>query len=298
MVGNTYTIEWRYLEELADGARPSDEAYCSFLVRFTDRPPGPGHCWFFGVNVVTPNKAHELDIPVSGLRAYLVVEAMVKADFQARVTNDVQLALSGRSRDDASALLDATYVFENQDFRNEFAGDAPSARDLITQITEAFQGVTLGNGVSLHQAIAADDYAGPEAYAAARALDTDTDWRDAPREVMASRCEFFSYLDGEGFRYYIPAAMCFSVEHNGESDTPQRTYWSLLPTVAPRDFGKGHGQRFDCAAFIARCGFNDAQIRAVYAFLCFMAVAREEGVDEEQLPAMRAWRTAATFLVG
>jgi hypothetical protein len=74
------------------------------------------------------------------------------------------------------------------------------------------------------------------------------------------------------------------------SDTPQRTYWSLMPTVAPRDFGWGHGKRFDSEAFITSCGFTDVQVHAIYRFLCFMAI---ECVHEEQLPALRQWRSSA-----
>ena len=62
----------------------------------------------------------------------------------------------------------------------------------------------------------------------------------------------------------------------------------MLPTVAPRDFGKGHGGRFDVEAFITGCGFDGPQVQALYAFLCFMAVVADEGVDEEQLPAIIA----------
>ena len=110
---------------------------------------------------------------------------------------------------------------------------------------------------------------------------------------MSARCEFFSYLDPAGFRYYLPAAMLLSLDpaERARSETPQRTYWSLLgPAIAPRDFGKGMGQAFDVEACIAQCEFTDAQVGAIYRFLCFMAVDGDEGVDEEQLPAMRRWR--------
>lgn len=290
-----YRIEWTYLGELADGQWPRDEAHCSFLIRFLERPPGPGHCAFLGMNVVTPAKARELGLAPEGRRGFLVVEHLSQAAFQDLVSKDVAEALAGRSQLDALSMLDRKYIVEGHDYREEIVADAPTADAMRALIEAVFAGVTRGSGVTLREALAEDDYAGPEAKKAARELDTDTDWHDVPKDVMRDRCEFFSYLDGPGFRYYIPAAMCFSLdaENRASSETPQRTYWSLLPTVAPRDFGKGHGGRFDVEAFITGCGFDGPQVQALYAFLCFMAVVADEGVDEEQLPAIRKWRESA-----
>lgn len=66
-----------------------------------------------------------------------------------------------------------------------------------------------------------------------------------------------------------------------------------LPIIDVRDFGKGEGKTFDVEAFIASHAFTEAQVRAIYRFLCFMACEGDEGVDEEQLPAMRKWRESA-----
>lgn len=290
-----YRIEWSYLAELADGKRPNAEAHCSFLIRFLETPLGRGHCAFFGMNVVTPEKAREIGLDPAGRRGFLVVENLTQAAFQHRVTTDVAVAFTGRDKLDALAVLDRKYILEAQDFRAEFVADAPTAEAMRALIETAFAGVSRGSGVTLREALAEDDYAGPEAKQAARELDTDTDWHDAPVDVMRERCEFFSYLDAPGFRYYIPAAMRFSLElaNRESSETPQRTYWSLLPTIAPRDYGKGHSHAFDPEALIASCGFDGPQVRALYAFLCFMAVVADEGVDEEQLEPMRKWRAAA-----
>lgn len=297
MINESYRLEWSYLDELSDVAgvpyKYGEEAHCNFLIRFLDVAPGDGHCAFLSVNVVTSAKAAELRIGSEGRRAYLVSDTMTQADFRRRVTDDVTSAFEQLPRHQALAQLDKNYVWESQDYRDEFRGDRIGAADLHMLIEHAFAGVTRGEGVTVHEALAEDSWASPEDLAAARAQDVDVDWHDAPREFMSAQCEFFSYLDTAGFRYYLPAAMLLSLDaaERGRSETPQRTYWSLLgPPIAPRDFGKGLGQTFDVEAFIAQCEFTDAQVRAIYRFLCFMAVDGDEGVDEEQLPVLRRWR--------
>jgi hypothetical protein len=296
VVNESYRLEWSYLGELSDVPGASyrqGEAHCDFLIRFLDVPPGEGHCAFLCVSVVTSAKAAELGIGPHGRRAYLVADTMTQAAFRRRVTDDVTSAFHRLPRHLALSQLDETYVWRNQDYRDEFGGDRIGAAELHMLIEHAFTGVTRGEGITLHEAIAEDDCATPEGLAAARAQDRDVDWHDAPREVLSARCEFFSYLDPPGFRYYLPAAMLLSLDaaERGRSETPKRTYWSLLgPPIAPRDFGKGLGKTFDVEAFIARCEFTDAQVGAIYRFLCFMAVDGDEGVDEEKLPVLRSWR--------
>jgi len=168
--------------------------------------------------------------------------------------------------------------------------------DVLKKIIEdSFAGVTRGGGITLHEAIAIDDYASPEEQAIARAKDIDIDWHDAPSDVITSNCSFFSYLDPISYRYYLPAAMMLCLNDKGETMTQlhHRTYWSLLPVIAPRDFGKGHGNAFDVEQFISECQFTDAQVSVIYRFLCWLAIEDDQGVDEEQLPAMRKWRVCA-----
>jgi hypothetical protein len=298
-----YRLEWSYLGELPIDSGPfkyGDEAHCGFLIRFLDTPPGPGHCASLCVNVITSAKAAQLGLGPEGRRAYLVANSMTQEAFCRRVTEDVSQALEQLPRLQALAQLNESYVWEFLDYCDEFRVDALRAQDLVVLVEEAFAGVTRGDGISLHEAIAMDDYATPETRAAARAQDHDTDWHDVPNNVLSAHCEVFSYLDPAGYRYYLPAAMllCLSAETRARSTTPQRTYWSLLPCVAPRDFGKGLGKDFDNEAFISRCGFTHAQVCAIYRFLCFMATEGNEGVDEEQLPAMRKWRECASGRTG
>ena len=298
MANASYCIEWSYLGELPEVAGipyKRDEANCDFLIRFLDVPPGNGHCAFLCVNVITPARAAELGVGPNGRRGYLVADAMTREDFCRRVTEDVRRAFDQLPRPQALAQLDETYIWRDQDYRDEFLDDVPRVEDLAALIEEAFAGVTRGEGVTLHEAIAEGDYAAPDAVAAARALDQDSDWHDVPRDVLAAHSELFSYLDAAGHRYYLPAVMLFSLDAaaRNRSETPLSAYWSLLPRLDVRDFGKGKGKTFDVEAFIASRAFTDAQVRAIYRFLCFMACEAGEGVDEEELPAMRKWRESA-----
>lgn len=81
---------------------------------------------------------------------------------------------------------------------------------LIAGIRRAFGDVQLGAGVSLHQAIAMDDYLTKEEIADARQHDTDTHWWEIPDETIAGFGSALSFVDAEGFRYYLPRfhALC------------------------------------------------------------------------------------------
>lgn len=293
---SSYRIEWNFLNELPEDRSGSrvGEAHCVFMVRFLDVPPGDDHCAFFATNVVTSEEA--LRLGIAAQRGFQISDTLTRSEFQAQVTAEVQNAFTQADhREVALQHLNRTYIHQDQDFRDEFRADAPSAEALAEQVELAFAGVQRGNGISLHEAIAIDDYATPEERATARSRDVDMDWHDAPADLMISTVSIWSVLDGEGLRYYLPAAilLCLDLERaEVVADLLTRTYWSLLPMIAPRDQGKGLGERFDPGAIISEGQFSDLQIQVSYRFLCWAAV-EHEGVDEDQLPAMRKWRARA-----
>ena len=84
---------------------------------------------------------------------------------------------------------------------------------LLKETRVAFGSVQRGNGITLHQAQAIDDYAGPEQELAARRLDTDRKWEDVPEQDIVRHYTALTFLDADGFRYYIPAYMSFAVKH-------------------------------------------------------------------------------------
>lgn len=90
------------------------------------------------------------------------------------------------------------------------------ADDLIATISEAFRGVTLGEGVGLQEAQGLDDYDDEETCAAYRAGDEKEDWRAISSDEL-NRCNSsLSFLDAEGMRFHLPAYM--TAELRGEYD--------------------------------------------------------------------------------
>jgi hypothetical protein len=84
---------------------------------------------------------------------------------------------------------------------------------LLKEIQDAFGSVQRGDGTTLHQAQAMDDYAGPEQELAARRLDTDQRWGDVPEQDIVRHYTALGFLNADGFRYYIPAHMSFAVKY-------------------------------------------------------------------------------------
>lgn len=80
-------------------------------------------------------------------------------------------------------------------------------RDLEAEIREAFKGVTREGGVSWHETAVIDFEGTDEQRAAARALDTEPNWEALVDDPLWSDEVGWSFLDGIGFRYYLPPAM-------------------------------------------------------------------------------------------
>ena len=85
--------------------------------------------------------------------------------------------------------------------------------ELIHQITDAFEDVERGDGISLHEAAAIDGYRMAEECAAARQQDTERSWQDVPAQDIEDNYPVLTYLDAEGFRYYLPAFMVWSLKN-------------------------------------------------------------------------------------
>ena len=97
-----------------------------------------------------------------------------------------------------------------------------SQRKLLATIGAAFRGVELGDGVSLHQTVAIDDYAGPEAERAAWAADERGDWRRLVRDPELARIGGvggLSFYDAAGLRFHLPAYLSLAVTEWDSADT-------------------------------------------------------------------------------
>lgn len=88
-------------------------------------------------------------------------------------------------------------------------------KELIEKIRTAFKGVSRAGGVSWSETDIIDDYGTMEQRLIARASDEDEDWEDV---VLSKKFAYqwhrgsFCFLDAIGFKYYLPAAMCQSLQ--------------------------------------------------------------------------------------
>jgi len=80
---------------------------------------------------------------------------------------------------------------------------------LIELIQATFADVHRGEGISLHEATAIDDYASQSERQAARLKDTGTHWSQVPDGHIARHDTVFSFLDVKGHVYCAPVfTMC------------------------------------------------------------------------------------------
>ena len=111
-----------------------------------------------------------------------------------------------------------------------------NSQEVKAAITKAFQGVGLNGGCSLREGKVADQYgqpdtAGPDDFPE---VDITDDWTALSMETLeAYSC--LSYMDAEGFRYYIPAFMLSVISrYEGASMRAIDTLLSLYPKNTDR----------------------------------------------------------------
>ncbi len=83
--------------------------------------------------------------------------------------------------------------------------------ELLEKIRTAFNGVTLGGGIGLHQANAIDDYKSNEECLRERERDEKLNWQIVSAGDLNHCFSSYSYLDAEGVRFYLPAMMVCEV---------------------------------------------------------------------------------------
>lgn len=156
---------------------------------------------------------------------------------------------------------------------------------LIAQIERDFAGVTRDGGVSISEAHVIDDYGTEDERRTVRKSDTYAHWNGVTLPDADPGGSALSFMDPIGFRYHLPAYMCFALRHGYEaigqlvrpecSDSVARqlhrigeTMWCLRkdrpPTISDEK------AQFDADRFTA---FNTTQKRCIARFLIFNALA-------------------------
>jgi len=292
-----YRMKWQY-SDLKEGQTPeskSFEIHFSFLLRFPEIPPGEGHTAHFSFNVISPFLAREQGILAEFKRGYIITELFSYSEVIKNVEETVHHVFSCGDISQALNTLNKVYIHSELNFSNEFKEDVLDAHTITKMIEEAFDGVGRGEGITLHEALAIDDWKSEEERKQARKLDSEQRWQDVPGIYFKDNPSYLSFLDAEGFRYYLPAHMTWALKTDQDDpyDTTSRLMMSLLPVIAPRDQGKGWGKNFDVKQFIENNSFTSKQVRAIYHFLCFVAVEDKYQISEDDYPAMLQWRKSA-----
>lgn len=94
-------------------------------------------------------------------------------------------------------------------------------RQLLARIDQAFAGVTLGDGVSLHESQVIDNYGTAKERRAARQPDEQIDWRrlvDHPDLTVYFGIGYsgLCFLDAAGVRFHLPACLHRAVRDFGQ----------------------------------------------------------------------------------
>jgi hypothetical protein len=97
-----------------------------------------------------------------------------------------------------------------------------------TLIQDAFRGVELGNGLTIHEAdLEGHDYDG--AGEAARAKDPERDWTEIPDWKLERIHALSSCFDMEGWRFHLPAYLIWTLKNwrTSTSITSDFVVWGL-----------------------------------------------------------------------
>ena len=129
---------------------------------------------------------------------------------------------------------------------------------LIAIIHRVFAGVQLEGGTTIHEADL-EGIGNTQAQMEARAKDPETDWKDVPDWKIAQFPDALSFFDLKGWRFYIPAYMCWTLKNwrTCQSHTANFTIWGFDPNP--------------CTEWAVRRyqTLSDEQAKAVFLFLDF-----------------------------
>ena len=173
-----------------------------------------------------------------------------------------------------------------KDFQEHLLCD--QAEQLISSLAESFRDVSLGNGITLHEANAIDLRLSVSEQRAMRRLDKASQWQNVPEEHLIKCSSALSFLDPAGFRFYLPAFLTFGLrsEHPEAYELLSSSYHSLLhePGKSLRQSNPG--------AIIQRFGFTLQQSQALLSFLRYFGADATPAYTE----ALERWETVVTIL--
>ncbi len=135
-------------------------------------------------------------------------------------------------------------------------------RELLRLIEDAFAGVELGDGVSLHETVVIDDYGSLEERRAARDPDEKHDWRKLVGNAELIRTTGvggLSFYDAAGLRFHLPAYLSVAV---ADSESPDASN-----VLADLLYHLTHIEDYNRERFAILSGPQRACVREVLKFL-------------------------------
>jgi hypothetical protein len=96
--------------------------------------------------------------------------------------------------------------------------DANYLSRLVQDITDAFDGVRLGDGVTIAQARAIDDNLSEVEQLKARSHGAERRWQDISEAELRNHDDVLPFLCREAYRFYIAAYMTWTLRHLGLND--------------------------------------------------------------------------------
>jgi hypothetical protein len=153
---------------------------------------------------------------------------------------------------------------------------------VIALIEEAFEGVSLEDGTTLHQREVVDAFGSEEEFLKARKLDPETDWKWIPDEKILRMGMGLIFLDPQGVRFHLPAFMrCALRVWEPDCWNPyELMVYALKTAFQPDDYFTGTFEILD-----------QSQREAVAAFLSFIRHYDPHFENEAQDALDRAWGT-------
>ncbi|AFY91683.1 DUF6714 family protein [Chamaesiphon minutus] len=160
---------------------------------------------------------------------------------------------------------------------------------IIDLVQTAFADVELGDGITLHQAVALDKYRTDAEVIAARSQDPEDRWQEIPRANLFYFESALSFVDERGTRYYLPAFIIAALEGYISFNIPffkiSRMLGSLRKSVP--------------SEVIRRYGFDRHQVSAIAAFLRFVVGEYGENAESQaELQIVWQWEEYSQELTG
>ena len=91
--------------------------------------------------------------------------------------------------------------------------------ELAGRIRSAFIGTKLGDGISLNMTEYHDSYGGETKFKTLAKHDERHDWQSIPDQVLEQFTVTFAFTDINGFRFYLPAYMTWTLKNHLTSDS-------------------------------------------------------------------------------